>query len=509
MSASLDVVLVIAAQHLWQSAVLLLLAWAAFKLRPISADARSWIWLCVLVLAVVSPLAAFLPGADPVAEAAPAARAAVLLPGDIAPASSTTTDDVFLMQLLSALKPIAIATWLLGFAWQLWRLLGGWVEARRLQRTARAAPQLDHLLAQELPRNTVVKVSNRIASPMVVGLSRQCILVPETLAAELPQPVLLDILQHEIAHVRRRDMWISLAQRLFLAIYWWSPLLRLIGTRLDLAREMACDERAALRSGESKAYAASLLTSVDKVLSLGHQRHLLASGIFDTRKGLTHRIEGLLNMDPKTQRSGYRPALALGAVVLMASVALTLAVTPRVGYAALVAKTDDAQSQNGKAELLIEAAEAGRLEEVRRLVRSGVRVDARVDGTGTALIVAARAGNLQMVDALLRLGAPVDQYSLRDGNPLIVAAMKGHHDVVDRLIEAGANVNAVVTYDETPLINAAREGHLSIVTCLVDKGADVNLAVRADFGVRSPLNQAHGEDVRRYLISKGARPDGS
>ena len=59
MSASLDVVLVIAAQHLWQSAVLLLLAWAAFKLRPISADARSWIWLCVLVLAVVSPLAAF------------------------------------------------------------------------------------------------------------------------------------------------------------------------------------------------------------------------------------------------------------------------------------------------------------------------------------------------------------------------------------------------------------------------------------------------------------------
>jgi len=509
MSGALDVILVIAAQHLWQSAVLLLLAWAAFRLRPVSADARSWIWLCILLLAVVSPLAAFLPGADPVAEAVPAARAAVFLPAEIVPASSATTDNVVLAKLLSALKPVAIVAWLLGFAWQLWRLLMGWAEARRLQRTARAAPRLDRLLARELPRNTAVKVSDRIASPMVVGLSRQCILVPEALAAELPEAVLSDILQHEIAHVRRRDMWVSLAQRLFLAVYWWSPLLRLIATRLDLAREMACDERAALHSGESKAYAASLLASVDKVLSLGHRRHLLASGIFDTRKGLAHRIEGLLNMDSKTPRSGYRSALAVGAIVLMASIALTLAATPRVGHAALAAKADDAPSQPEKAELLIEAAEAGRLEEVRRLVRSGVRVDSRVDGTGTALIVAARAGNLPMVDALLRLGAPVDQYSLRDGNPLIVAAMKGHHDVVDRLIEAGANVNAVVTYDETPLINAAREGHLSIVTCLVDKGADVNLAVRADFGVRSPLNQAHGEEVRRYLISKGARPDGS
>lgn len=504
-SVLMDVLTAIGAHHMWQSATLLLLAWLVFKLRAVSADARSWMWLGIFVLAVVSPLAVFLPGGDPVAATGPSAHATISLTELAQADPSISARTTITAELLAALKPAAVLAWLFGFAWSLWRLLSGWIAARRLRSAAHAAPNLKRLLMHELPPKTTVKVSDDIASPMVVGLSHQCILVPRKLVAELPESVLLDILRHEIAHVRRRDMWASLAQRLFVAVYWWSPPLRLISARLNLAREMACDERAALRSGENTTYAASLLASVDTVLSLGQQRHLLASGIFDTRKGLTRRIEGLLNMDPKTQRSGIKPALMMGATVLAASVALTLAVTPRVGHAAFATTAEDGVLQSGKAELLIQAAETGQLEEVRRLVRSGVRIDARVDGVGTALIVAARAGNLPMVDALLRMGAPVDQYSLRDGNPLIMAAMAGHHDVVDRLIEAGANVNAVVRYDETPLINASRKGHLSIVTCLVEKGADVNLSVRADFGLRSPLNQARDKAVRQYLISKGAR----
>jgi bla regulator protein BlaR1 len=505
----LDLLIIIGAQHLWQSTILLLLAGIAFKLWPLDADARSWIWLCIFLLAAASPLAVFLPGGDSMAATMPSSNAAATSLADITAADpAAATDNMIRAATLSALKSAAMLIWLCGFVWSLLRLFSGWREARRLRDAARPLPYLAGLLAHELPANAVVKVSDQVAGPMVVGVRRQCILVPRMLVAELTEPVLLDILRHEVAHVRRRDMWVSLVQRLLLAFYWWSPVLRLIDTRLSLTREMACDERAARQSGGNGTYASSLLTSADKVLSLDLRHHLLASGIFGTSKGMTQRIRELMAMETEAHRSGYKSALALCATVLATSIALTLFATPRVGYAAITATAGNESTQSDAAVLLVAAAEAGRQDEVRRLVRRGVRVDSRVAGEGTALIAASRAGQLRMVDMLLRMRAPVDQYSLRDGNPLIVASMHGHLDVVDRLVRAGADVNAIVKFDETPLINASREGHLPIVEYLVEHGADVNLGVRADFGLRSPLNQAHDKAVRDYLVSRGALAGG-
>ena len=154
---------------------------------------------------------------------------------------------------------------------------------------------------------------------------------------------------------------------------------------------------------------------------------------------------------------------------------------------------------------LIAAVDAGDLNAVRRLIEQGADANARVPGDGTALIRAARRGDLAIVEELLRLGADAKQSSRGDGNPLIAAAAAGSKDVVERLIAAGADVDAIVAGDETPLINAARHGHLDIVQLLVDAGADVNLGVTADFGKwRSPLNQARGDAVRDYLLSRGA-----
>jgi beta-lactamase regulating signal transducer with metallopeptidase domain len=494
----LDILAVIAAQHLWQSALLLLLAWLVFKLRPLGADARSWVWLCVFALAAAAPLAVLLPGSDPASLAQATPNGVPLASADGAPAHSVVGADHLIS--MARIKTVALLIWSLGFAWSLARLFAGWNAARRLRDTSRTAHELERLLACELPLHASIRFSDAIASPMVVGLWRPCILVPQALAAELPQAVLTDILRHEIAHVRRRDLPMTLLQRVLLALYWWSPLLRLIGARLDLAREMACDERAARRSGEGRDYARSLLRGADRVRAHDTHAHLLASGIFESRKGLARRIEGLLEMDTTTLRAGTRQALIACTLVLAISLGLALALTPRMGHSAFATAGGDAS-----AALLVEAADSGDLHEVRRLLDSGISIDARLPGEGTALIVAARNGDLAMVKALLGAGASVDLPSLRDGNPLIMAAQRGHHAVVDALIEAGADVNAVVPYDETPLITAVRAGQFEIVQCLVEKGADVNLGVHADFGLRSPLNQARDSATRDYLIRMGAQ----
>ena len=501
-----SVFIAIGVQHFWQSAMLLLLALLVLRLRRPGAQARSWMWLCVILLAAVSPLAVLLPGEASTtvamtdglrAATAPAARTA-------ADASVVTSEVLPTRAMLAELQPIALLVWALGTCWGLGRLWAGWFRARRLRDCARSSPYLERLLGSELPSNRMIRASDGIRSPMVVGLAHPCILVPRALVTELSEVALRDVLHHEIAHVTRGDMWWSLVQHALIAIYWWSPFLRLMGSRLDLTREMACDTFAVERSGEGRQYANSLLCSAKHAV-LGPTPHVLASGILANGAGLRQRVEGALEMDKPSVLPRIRPTLLLFGAMLVFSATLTLAATPRMG----APDKASGSPRTAKATLLVKAAGHGRLDQVQVLLQQGADINAAVPGDGTALIAAARAGDLAMMTALLRMGADVNRPSRGDGNPLIVAAMSGHHEAVALLLSMGASVDAIVRDDETALINAARGGYLRAVKVLVAYDANVNLGVRTDRGEwRSPLNQARGSDVRDYLISQGATPGG-
>lgn len=501
-------------QHFWLSAMFFALAAVTFRLHWLRAATRSRILLGLLALAAFSPLAIFLPAGSGSAVVAASAHGAAEQPRAVqnagiadehaAASDAKTSASERTAAIPSSLKALAIVIWLLGFVWGLHRLLLGGHEARRLLDTAIDDPRLQQLMAREFGADASIRRSDQIVGPMVVGLKRPCILVPARLVGELPEPALLEILRHELAHIRRRDLWIALSQRICLAFWWWNPFLRVLGSRLDLAREMACDEQAAQSSTGSRSYARALLASAEMLVPHDRCPPALAVGGLGSRRELAERIDALLRLDDAPPASLRIGGLVVLCMLTMVSAAVALAATPRLE------SVGDPQAQADQVEALLEAAKAGRMEDVRSLVQRGVAVDARLEGdrpAGTALIQAAKAGNLVMVNELIRLGADVNQASRRDGNPLIMAAMNGRFDVVRRLIESGADVNAIVPFDETPLINAAREGHLAIVMYLVEHGADVNLGLLADEDRwRSPLNQAHGEAVRDYLIAHGAVP---
>lgn len=501
-----------AAQHLWQSALLFALAALVLGRSRLSAEARSWALCAAFLLAAASPLLVLLPRTAPTtvevaqqavlpsATGAPVAVAAQKVDGitNTIPASTTPT-----------LLHGAVLIWLLGTLWGLTRLGQGAWQARRLHRSARHSPQHEALLGGELPARASVALSDIAPGPMVVGLCSPRILVPTTMASTLPPAALRDLLLHEAAHIRRHDLWITAAQRALLAVYWWSPFLRLLGRRLDLAREMACDERAALRTGSGRGYADSLLAGIAGLTTQRGRSAPLAVGMSATRSGLSQRIDGLLRLDTRSARWTTRFGWgALCAVALVAHVGVTVAATPRLGKTIIVAENETATTSrtvSPHAEQLLSAASKGDISRVQQLVKRGVAVDTQVSGDGTALIIAAKQGELAMVDALLVLGAQPDLASRGDGNPLIAAARRGHLPVVERLVGAGADVNRIVALDETPLINAARSGDVETVAYLVEHGADVNLGVVADFGQwRSPLNQARNDRVREYLTQRGA-----
>lgn len=397
--------------------------------------------------------------------------------------------------------------WLLGTTYALLQLLRGIAQASTLHRTSRRAQDLNALLGHDLPYATTVARSDTATGPMVVGLFAPRILVPTHLADTLAPAALRDLLLHEAAHIRRNDLWIAAAQRVVLAVYWWSPFLRLLGKRLDLAREIACDTRAAAQGGSGRGYADSLLTGISGLGTRARGNTPLAVAMSGSRSGLSQRIDNLLRLD--TARTAWTTRLLWSGLCVLAlggHLSVTVAATPRLGTAPQrVVDDEPARVASPNAERLLAAAADGDVAELQQLVNAGTAVDTTVRGDGTALIMAARNGQLTAVDALLALGAQPDLHATGDGNPLIAAARRGHLPVVERLVAAGADVNRIVPYDETPLINAARSGDVDTVAFLIDHGADVNLGVVADAGQwRSPLNQARNPRVRDYLVQRGA-----
>ena len=505
-----ELAMALGARHVVMSAVLVVLVLLLVRLRSLGTEQRSWLLLPPLALALVLPLSAFLPRWDTTLPATASPSPALSpLPAEGARMDEQIYEaghrsDILYLEVPKSLSAALLLAWALGTLWSWMRLLDAALQARRLRRGARPAPELQAMLAGLMPRH--VRIATTAADgPMLVGIVRPCILLPRALVATLDTAALRDIVAHELAHVRRGDLWVAMLLRAGMAVFWWNPLLHLLHARLALAREMACDARAAAAQGRLD-YAESLLASIEHLHTIREQQPSLALGMFELRSQLAQRIDSLV-VDDAGDASRRRPMVALSALAFVACAAMTAAVVPRVALPGSSTAEPDPRLA-----ALLSAARNGDIVEVRRLVRDGADIDARVLGDGTALIQAVRARDVATVEVLLELGADPNRAALGEGNPLIAAAQLGALPIVEQLLVAGADVNRVVTYDETPLINAARAGHLQTVRALVTHGADVDLGVEADGWLgrwRTPLNQTRDPAVRAYLIEQGATDQGT
>ncbi len=154
-------------------------------------------------------------------------------------------------------------------------------------------------------RQTQLLVSSHIAAPMSLGFLNPAILIPQALLDTLSDSELEHVVLHELAHLRRRDDWTNLAQKLIEVILPIQPAVYWIGHRMSIEREMACDDWVVATTGTAKPYAASLT----KVAELSQWQHtgVLAVGATGNRSQLFSRIHHMLD---RTRNAA--PKLALG-----------------------------------------------------------------------------------------------------------------------------------------------------------------------------------------------------
>ncbi len=81
---------------------------------------------------------------------------------------------------------------------------------------------------------------------------------------------------HELAHLRRHDHWVNLAQRVVEALYFFNPAVWIISRRIRTERELACDDMVLGAGAKQAAYADSLLRIAE--LTRGRVASALALG---------------------------------------------------------------------------------------------------------------------------------------------------------------------------------------------------------------------------------------
>lgn len=97
-------------------------------------------------------------------------------------------------------------------------------------------------------------------TPMLAGLRKPVILIPEGYTYEELRHVLL----HELCHYRHKDIWINVLCCFLLSVYWFNPVLWLCFFIIRRDLEMLCDCRTVEITGERKSYASVLLKTALK-----------------------------------------------------------------------------------------------------------------------------------------------------------------------------------------------------------------------------------------------------
>ncbi|MEL6105418.1 MAG: M56 family metallopeptidase [Planctomycetota bacterium] len=177
----------------------------------------------------------------------------------------------------AAVYVIGVLIMLARLAWSFW-----YVERiRRVAQTVTEGPV--RIAIESLCKRWSLRVipalahSNQVLTPKVVGLIKPTILLPASALSGLSVGELELILSHELAHLRRHDLWVNLFQRVAESLLFFNPATWWLSRRVSLLREFCCDDQALASAGNSDEpqlrYAEALLRCVqlseDRIVGIG------------------------------------------------------------------------------------------------------------------------------------------------------------------------------------------------------------------------------------------------
>jgi len=164
-------------------------------------------------------------------------------------------------------------------------------------------------------RSIRIAVSDEIRGPIAVGPHRPTVLIPAKLLQELDAFELDQVVLHEAAHLSRHDDYAVFIQRVIQALLVFHPVVHWISRRIDIEREIACDDFVVLATGKALPYA-SCLTRVAELCGCVAASPLAASAA-GSGSALVRRIETLLDDRRKASSRPMKGRLVLAATAII------------------------------------------------------------------------------------------------------------------------------------------------------------------------------------------------
>ncbi|MHA7812091.1 MAG: M56 family metallopeptidase [Phycisphaerales bacterium] len=166
---------------------------------------------------------------------------------------------------------IVALLWVAGFAVVSVRYVMQWRAAQRLRTrglvSARAEWQTLYEDVRRLvgvSRRVCLRVSERARCPMVVGVLTPVVVVPASVLTMLSAEQVRMVLAHELAHVRRYDHVVNMAQVLIETVLFYHPVIWWMSRQARVEREHCCDDAAVRMCEDAVAYARAL-TELEEV----------------------------------------------------------------------------------------------------------------------------------------------------------------------------------------------------------------------------------------------------
>lgn len=218
--------------------------------------------------------------------------------------------------------------WLAGAGALLVRRSVSVLQAQRWVAASARLPGFDVRVLEDLTRELSARlglrravrlvVSEQVRVPAVVGTLTPCVLLPVALVSGVPVEQWRIILAHELAHVRRYDELVNLAQLLIESLLFFNPAVWWLSRQVRREREACCDALAVAVAGAPLSVARTL---VDVAASV-HEGPAALPALAMAQPGrpgeLTDRVQRLVAPErasrPSVSRAGLAGAL-LGLIV--------------------------------------------------------------------------------------------------------------------------------------------------------------------------------------------------
>jgi bla regulator protein BlaR1 len=173
-------------------------------------------------------------------------------------------------------------------------------------------------------------VTDKVKSPALFGFLRPVLLLPVGMSETLSFEELRYVFLHELAHLKRHDIFVAHFVSLVQILHWFNPLVWLAFYRMRIDRELACDALvlSKMNVDEPKKYGRAIISLVE--LFYQNRRLPAMVGIMESKTELKRRVTMIAKFKKMSKKWSL---LAVLVIAFIAAIALTNAISSSEGDA--------------------------------------------------------------------------------------------------------------------------------------------------------------------------------